>query len=271
MAKILVIEDNADNLELMLYLLEAFGHTPLAAHDGEEGMESAQRERPDLIVCDLQMPKVDGFEVARRLKQHPVLRSIPLVAVTAYAMVGDREKVLAAGFDGYLTKPIEPQTFVPRLEALLLPDQRTAGLRPSTAPHPLAAENTPATQAARATILVVDNTAANRQLMQGLLEPFGYRVLVAAGAREGLDLAHSTPPDLIISDVHMPELDGFDFIRMVKADTQLAAIPFIFLSSTMQAGHDYGSGLALGARKFVLRPIEPQRLLAEIEELLEKS
>lgn len=135
-ARILVIEDNLTNLELMIYLLRAFGHMPVPAEDGETGLEMAYRERPDLIICDLQLPRLNGFEIARRLKGHPSLRSIPLVAVTAYAMVGDREKVLAAGFDGYIAKPIPPETFVRAIDAYLPVAQRSVppSGRPPTAP-----------------------------------------------------------------------------------------------------------------------------------------
>jgi two-component system cell cycle response regulator len=120
-ARILIIEDNPANLEMMRFLLQALGYSPITAGDGPEGMETAQRENPDLIVCDIQMPGLDGYEVARRLKSDPVLRAVPLVAVTAYAMVGDRDVALAAGFDGYLTKPIAPQVFVAQLEEFLQP------------------------------------------------------------------------------------------------------------------------------------------------------
>jgi len=117
--RLLVIEDNPQNLELMSYLLRAFGHTVLAARNGAEGIEMARREMLDLIICDIHLPGVDGYEVAQHLKRHPVLRQIPLVAVTALAMVGDRDKVLAAGFDGYIDKPIIPEEFVTQIEAFM--------------------------------------------------------------------------------------------------------------------------------------------------------
>ena len=119
MARILVVEDNPANLELMTYLLRAFGHEPLAAADGESGVETALRELPELIVCDLQLPRMDGYALLERLRAAPSLRGVPVVAVAAFAMVGDRDRVLAAGFDGYLTKPIEPETFVKQLEDFL--------------------------------------------------------------------------------------------------------------------------------------------------------
>ena len=118
-SRILVIEDNPTNMELMVYLLTAFGHTTIAARDGEEGVEAALRLVPDLILCDLALPKLDGFGVAQRLRADDRLRAVPLIAVTASAMVGDRDKVIAIGFDGYISKPITPETFVAEVESYL--------------------------------------------------------------------------------------------------------------------------------------------------------
>jgi len=119
MARVLIIEDNPANMLLMVYLLKTFRHTPLEATHGEAGLELAQSTLPEIILCDLQMPGIDGYEIARRLKADTELKSIPLVAVTAYAMVGDRENALAAGFDGYIAKPINPETFVGEVEKFL--------------------------------------------------------------------------------------------------------------------------------------------------------
>ena len=117
--RILVIEDNPLNLELITYLLQAFHYTVFSATDGGEGLEIAARERVDLIICDVHLPKLDGYEVALRLKEHPELQKTPLIAVTALAMVGDREKLLAAGFDGYISKPITPEIFVGQVEEFM--------------------------------------------------------------------------------------------------------------------------------------------------------
>jgi CheY-like chemotaxis protein len=114
--RILVIEDNPTNLDLMTYLLKAFGHTVSAARAGEEGVRLALEEPFDLILCDIGLPGIDGLEVARRIRQAPALARVPLIAVTASAMVGDREHVLAAGFDAYISKPITPETFVQDVE-----------------------------------------------------------------------------------------------------------------------------------------------------------
>jgi two-component system, cell cycle response regulator len=247
-ARILVVEDNPDNLNLMKYLLRAFGHTVLTACDGNEGLESARRELPDLILCDLQMPNIDGFELIRVLRLDPRLANRPVIAVTAYAMRGDDDKVLAAGFDGYISKPIVPEEFVGQVERFL---------QPSDLPV-----------AKRATILVVDNSPVNLNLMHSTLEPFGFRVISATSAMEGLDLARLNAPDLILSDLHMPEVDGYDFLKAVKLDPALRAIPFAMVSSTMWHDVDPEVAHSLGATKLILRPIEPQKLIAEIEECL---
>lgn len=134
MARILVIEDNPANIQLMVYLLQAYGHQPVEAHDGEAGLEAARRETFDLILCDVQLPILDGYAVAKQLKSHPALKRIPLVAVTALAMVGDRDRVMAAGFNGYIAKPIAPETFVGQVDAFLPTDSSTAAPPPEARP-----------------------------------------------------------------------------------------------------------------------------------------
>src|SRR6185503_4934511 len=105
MARVLVIEDNAINLELMTYLLRAFGHEVLQAQTGTKGVATLAQERVDLVACDIHLPGMDGYEVLREIRARPELAGTPVVAVTASAMVGDREQVLSAGFDGYVSKP----------------------------------------------------------------------------------------------------------------------------------------------------------------------
>lgn len=120
-AVILMIEDNPQNRYLARFLLEQRGHQIVPAETGPEGLELAAAIRPDLILLDIQLPGMDGHAVARALKSDPDLQPIPIVAVTSYAMVGDREKCLAAGAEGYLEKPINPETFVAEVERFLPP------------------------------------------------------------------------------------------------------------------------------------------------------
>lgn len=121
---VLYIEDNEQNLYLITFLLESHGFRVCAARDGREGIASAAGLRPDMILLDIQLPLMDGYEVAGRLRANPDLADIPIVAVTSYAMAGDREKALASGCTGYIEKPINPETFVRDVQRFLPEDKR---------------------------------------------------------------------------------------------------------------------------------------------------
>lgn len=118
-ARILVIEDNAANRDLIAYLLRAFGYDVRCEENGAAGLQRALSERYDLVLSDILMPDMDGYEFARHFKAKASLAGIPLVAVTALAMTGDRDRILRAGFDGYLSKPIDPQTFAGQIASFL--------------------------------------------------------------------------------------------------------------------------------------------------------
>ena len=129
-ARILIVDDNPANLSLMEYLLSAYGYAVLSAADGRGGVHCAVSDRPDLVLMDIQMPGLDGFEALRAIRAACGHDAMPVVAVTAEAMVGDRERILDRGFDGYLAKPIVPEQFVGQVEAFLPVHLRTTGLRP---------------------------------------------------------------------------------------------------------------------------------------------
>lgn len=252
----------------MAYLLSASGYEALEAHEGNEGLRRAKAENPDLVLLDIHMPQMDGYEVARRLRADPECSRIPIVAVTALAMVGDRERILAAGFNGYIAKPIEAEMFLSQVAGFLsMPAKRFA-----VAPARVCDRQESAEIAAKknAVILVVDNTRTNIDLVRSILEPSGFEVATAMSVREGLDLARRVKPDLILSDVHMPVEDGYSFMRMAQNDPVLGRIPFVFLTASVWSSRERAQALAQGA-KFLSRPIEPQALLEEIEDCLRKA
>ena len=264
-----MIEDNPTNLQLMVYLLCACGHEVLEAHEGLEGLQKARIEAPDLILLDIHMPQMDGFEVARRLRADPQCSRIPLVAVTALAMVGDRERILASGFNGYIAKPIDAEIFLGQVERFIVVPTRQTPAAPAHAPlEPTAKTPHPHR---KALVLFVDNTQTNIDLVRSILEPSGFEVTTALSAQEGLDLARRVKPDLILSDVHMPYADGYTFMRMVQADASLRDIPFVFLSASVWSAREKVQALEKGATKFLSRPIEPQELLDEIKSCLPKA
>jgi two-component system cell cycle response regulator len=229
----------------MRYLLGAFGHEVVAATDAEQGLELSRGRAPDLIVCDIELPGIDGVEFARRMRRDAALARLPLLAVTSNAMAGDRERLIAHGFDGYSSKPIDPQTFVPWLESFLRPRGEGAPV-----------------------ILAVDDMPVNLSLKRSCLEPMGFRVLTASTPDEALAMARFTPPALIISDVGMPEGDGFEFIAAVKRVPALACVPFIFITSTHWDEASARRAIELGAVRYLRRPMAPEQLIAEVRACL---
>ncbi|MCX6006928.1 MAG: response regulator [Chloroflexi bacterium] len=116
MKKVLVVEDNESNLYLMRFLLEKNGFQVIEAKEGTQGVNMAKTETPDFIIMDIQLPDINGLEATRRIRDAEVNSNIPIIAVTSYAMVGDREKAIAAGCTGYIEKPINPDTFLAELK-----------------------------------------------------------------------------------------------------------------------------------------------------------
>jgi CheY-like chemotaxis protein len=119
MTKVLIAEDNAVNRELLRELLETRGYIVLEACDGPEALHMIELTQPDLLLLDIGMPVLDGFAVVRKIRENPRLAALPVVAVTAYAMQGDREKILNSQFDGYLSKPVNSRSLAEELDRLL--------------------------------------------------------------------------------------------------------------------------------------------------------
>ncbi len=119
MKRILIVEDDQKNMYLISFLLKKNGYAVLEAWTGEEGVELAIKERPDLIIMDIQLPGIDGLEATKRIRESKADSKIPIVALTSYAMTGDREKALDAGCTDYLEKPIDPETFIGEIEKYL--------------------------------------------------------------------------------------------------------------------------------------------------------
>lgn len=263
-ARVLLVEDTPDNLKLMTYILRAYGHTVTAVGNGEAALAAAGTHRTDLIIMDLQLPGIDGYETLRRLRADPEWPVVPVIAVTAYAMVGNRDQALAAGFDGYLTKPIDPTSFVPAIEAHLpdaLRGSRTASPKTRIGPRhtPVATPQPP-----RGRVLAIDDRRANLTLLRSVLEPRGYVVDCAADPDQALVLAVADHPDAILCDIHLGGAQGQEVLRQLRAVPELADIPFAFLSATSSSA----DGPTLDGRPVIYKPIEPEPLLAWVAALV---
>lgn len=117
--RILMVEDTEDNRQIMRDLMASTDYELIEAVDGAEGVAMAARHMPDLILMDIQLPVMDGYEAARRIKSNPALRHIPIIAVTSYALSGDEAKTLAAGCDGYVAKPFSPRLLLAKIREFL--------------------------------------------------------------------------------------------------------------------------------------------------------
>lgn len=253
--RILLIEDNRPNRDLARYLLEAHGMACEEAVDGESGLVLARSGRPDLVICDLQLPGIDGFEVLRGIRSEASLAGVPVIAVTAYAMVGDRERILGAGFDGYISKPLDPQGFVGQIASYLRMD---GPARVSQA--------SPARQGAR--ILVVDDRAANRELLQSVLGYFGHTVIQAQDGAAALAAIRVKQPDLIITDLLMPNMDGEELCRQLRADPLTADLPVIIHTASYRTHQARQVAERVGVRWVLGKPSEPTDVIAMVSKAL---
>jgi two-component system cell cycle response regulator len=258
----------------MTYLLEAYGHIVDAAVTGESGIELARTSRPDLVVVDVQLPGIDGYQTLQALRAMPELDGVPVVAVTAFAMVGDRDRALDAGFDHYMTKPIDPETFTGEIDARLptrlrgsLPRSSgadSASIPEPAVPMPEAAEPVPDKKYA-ADILILDDSGINQTLLRSMLEPHGYRVRTAFTVEEAITSAEDTPPDLMLSDVHVGRQNGGELLSWVRSVPMLTMVPFAFITATTDWQDPL---LGEGSIHIIRRPIDPRALLDEIRALL---
>jgi len=117
--RVLIIEDNEQNIYMLTYLLESQDFQVIQARSGVEGIEMAIESKPDFILLEIQLPKMDGYTVAAKIRECEILKQIPIIVVTSYAMTGDKEKALASGADGYIEKPIDPETFIDQMNSFL--------------------------------------------------------------------------------------------------------------------------------------------------------
>lgn len=208
--KILVIEDNEQNRILMRQILNYHGYVVLEAVDGAAGLEMARKHTPDLVLLDLQMPVMGGFTVIREMRKTPELSKLKVIAVTSFAMKGDREKALEAGFDDYVTKPIDTRKFI-EIVKNIIPVENVPRKKP--------------------VILCVDDEPANLKLLENILVPRGYEVVSAADGEDCLQKIKAGNIELILLDLMLPGMDGLQVSRKIKDNKKYKNIPIIMLTA----------------------------------------
>ena len=259
MARILIIEDEANNLDVARRIVRGAGHEALTATDGLAGLEIARRERPDAVLVDLLLPKLDGWSVTRAIREEPWAKKIPIIAVSALAMQADRERAREAGCDDFVTKPYAPAEL-----RVLLGKYFSDGSAPkpaTRASEPSASGISPAERLGR--VLVVDDEPSNVELIVRRLGGNGYETLTASNGHDAIAIATKEQPDLILMDIMMPGLDGWQATRLLKGDPKTANIPVVFVTARDRP-EDVAQGFEAGGIMYVNKPVEPVELFARV-------
>jgi len=234
---ILIVEDNAVNAKLFRLLLDKAGFHTQTAADAEEVFVVLAEFSPKLILMDVQLPGIDGLELTRRLKADGRYRHIPIVALTAYAMKGDRERALDAGCQGYIPKPVDTRTFADSVRHYIVAKPVASIYRDT----------------GRKLILIADDDPAQRRLLEIHLTQLGFEVITAKDGAEVIERIHVRRPDLVVSDILMPRLDGFRLVQFIRQESTLSSLPIVLMTSGAIRHNDEEMARSLGANSIVAR------------------
>jgi CheY-like chemotaxis protein len=245
---VLIVDDNPTNLKLTRFLLDKEGYRVLTATDGQEAIELLQTVQPDLVLMDIQLPGIDGLEVTRRLKSDPSTRDLRIVALSAYTMESNRAQVVDVGCDGFISKPIDTKTF-PGLVRQYLDRSRS---------RPVASRKV-------SSIVLAEDDPDLRERLQSVLTEAGYTVTTVNDGAEALELAKKDRPDLVLSDILMPRLDGFQLSEAVRSNPDLSGTHVILTTSGATRETDHTLARRKGATLLVPKG-DPGRILDSIRE-----
>jgi len=259
MARVLVVEDDANNLDVAQRIIRASGHEALGAADGIAGLELARVEHPDAILVDLLLPRMDGWSLTRSLRSESWASKIPIIAVSALALPSERARAIEAGCDDFVSKPFAPA----ELRAILL-RYFPAGPVPATASREGAGPARPKPPTAvLGRVLIVDDEVANVELLARRLEAIGCQTETTSSGETAIALARTEQPDLILLDVMMPGIDGWETCRRLKAQAETSGIPVIFVTARDRS-EDVSKGFEAGGVDYIAKPIEPMELAARV-------
>jgi two-component system, cell cycle response regulator len=281
MPRILLVEDNDANRVMLCRRLEQKGYALIPAESGERCLELAAADPPDLILMDIGLPGIDGHETTRRLKAAPATAGIPVIALSAHAQASDRDMSLAAGCVEFESKPVQLPSLLAKIEAALKavppPSIDDSDVFSAPFPPPSDASKTavlPAVPAGvvpltRKRILVVEDTDVNRVLLRRRLEKQGFDVTEAADGRVALDLVRRSTFDLVLLDIMMPEVGGYEVLERLKADPDTAALPVIMISAIDEMASVVRC-IEAGAEDYLTKPYDTVLLQARINACLDK-
>ncbi|HWA78522.1 MAG TPA: response regulator [Polyangiaceae bacterium] len=250
-ATILLVEDNALTRKLVRFALERKGHSVLEATSGASALSLLESQAADLVLQDLVLPDVDGFELIKRLRALPNGMDAPILAFSGLLSKHDEARMATAGFDDVIAKPIEPARLLPILEGHLLAREPSAD---------------PFGKGKR--LILADDEPLQLKLTRFRLEQAGFVVETAADGQEALEAARRAPPDGIVSDVLMPRLDGFGLAVAVRCDPRLVDVPVLLVTSSYLDVSDRELARRAGANELVLRTPNHRELFQALRKML---
>ncbi|GAI93663.1 unnamed protein product, partial [marine sediment metagenome] len=228
----------------------------VTAVNGAEALEKLRAEGFDMIISDILMPVMDGFQFCKECKEDEKLRDIPFVFHTAeYAEEEDENLALRLGADKFIRKPSEPDEFRKLIQGVFR-DMEEGEKKPVTVDMK---------------ILLVEDNEDSRNLLVKQLRAYGHEVMATADGVEALQQALAQPPDIIVSDIMMPKMDGYQLCHECKQNDKLKNIPFVFYTATYTLDEDKKFALSLGADAFILKPSDPDTLVQMLFEIVEKA
>jgi response regulator RpfG family c-di-GMP phosphodiesterase len=242
---ILIVDDSAIVRKALTRQLEQFGARVTQAEDGQQGVEAALAGHYDLIVSDVEMPRLDGFGLCEKLKDSPGTRGIPVIMLSSLDADKDIDRGFKAGAAAYVSKSHVQTQLIETIERVL---------EKFKFHH-------------NRLVLVVDDSRSVRNLVTEALEEAGFKVIMAENGKQALKRIDEQRPDLIISDVDMPEMNGMDFCKILHADPTLSVIPFIIMSSNSDRSM-MRRMLSLGAAGYLVKPFNLEQIVITVERLL---
>ena len=243
------------NTKLMRVILEREGYRILNTTEARAGIDMAREHKPFLILMDIQLPGLDGISATRMIKLDPATKDISIVGVSAHAMEEVIEKAMKAGCDGYITKPIDVHSFMERIsEAVMKKDQKSA--RP---------DNDSMTKTKR--ILIVDDNPLNVKLFSSKLANEGYEIVPAHDGREALARVLEEPADIVLLDLMMPVMDGFEVLEKLKSNPKTKNIPVIVITALTEAEERLDK-LEAKADELLAKPVSTVELLMRVRSML---
>jgi DNA-binding response OmpR family regulator/signal transduction histidine kinase len=271
---ILVIDDEAINIETIAVALKTHNYKIISAQDGYKGLKEMKNHMPAAVLLDIMMPGMDGFEFCKMVKDDEELKDIPIMLLTAKVTIADKIEGFNLGADDYMLKPFNSEELIARIQSMLRRSQRGPGhvveKTVMSKVYELKQNEDKYKQEPQGhgeTILVIDDEPINIEVLESRLKFSNYEVISASDGVEGLELAELHRPDLIILDLMMPNMTGYEFCEAIRANDRLKETPLIMLTGK-DAETDKIYGYNIGADDYMTKPVNKIDLLMRVYALL---